>query len=333
MLESASGRDRHSDPRRSFHQPVGPGTLLDGRYRVGRLLGAGGMGTVYEAQREDLAGMQVAVKVLHSKLTERPDLLVRFRREAEVVATIEHPNIVKVIDFVARPGEPEFLVMELLRGTTLAAAIENDPPFSERRVAFIASQVLGALAAAHAVRVVHRDLKPENLLLTTLAGIEDVVKLVDFGIAKLLVPPDDRRLTETGLVLGTPAYMAPEYARGEPASASGDLYALGCVMYEALTRRQPFTGANYNAILFAIQDKAPPPIQASRPDVSLEFSFIVERALAKDPKARFPSAQAMAEELKPWLGCDATIDQRPMLTGLGTAPTIEGPIPRRKAPT
>jgi len=332
LLDSASGRGRNAEPRRSLDQPVGPGTLLDGRYRLGRLIGAGGMGTVYEAQREDLAGMIVAVKVLHSKLTARPDLLRRFRREAEVVATLHHPNIVKVIDFVARPDEPEFLVMELLRGTTLATAIENDPPFSERRVAFIASQVLGALAVAHSVQVIHRDLKPDNLLLTTVAGIEDVVKLVDFGIAKLLAPPDGQRLTETGLVLGTPAYMAPEYARGEPASASGDLYALGCVMYEALTRRQPFSGANYNAILFAIQDEAPRPIQTFRPDVSPEFSSIVDRALAKDPKARFPSAQAMAEDLRAWLACDTTTE-RPMLAGLGTAPTIESPVPRRKAST
>src|SRR5581483_2310308 len=128
---------------------------------------------------------------------------------------------------------------------TLTTAIERDPPFSQSRVAFIASQVLSALEAAHAIKVIHRDLKPDNLFLTAVSGIGDLVKVLDFGIAKLLENADSK-LTETGTVLGTPANMAPESARGERPLVAGDIYAVGCVMYEALTQRAPFVGANYN---------------------------------------------------------------------------------------
>jgi len=322
ILEAAT-RAKVAKP--GSRRAIDGGMVLDGRYRVGRLLGAGGMGTVYEGRREDLAGMPVAIKVLHPRLSDQQEILARFRREAEVVATIDHPNIVKVIDFVAAPDGPVFLVMELLHGDTLATSIERDPPFSERRVAFIASQVLAALGAAHAVNVIHRDLKPENLVLTTLAGIEDVVKLLDFGIAKLLAADGHQRLTETGLTLGTPAYMAPEYARGEAATVAGDLYALGCVMYEALTRQQPFTGTNYNAILFAIQQKQPPPLRDLRPDVSPELTAVIERAIAKDPADRFPTARAMDDALAPWLARGATRAPSSTTAGLGTTPTLESP--------
>ena len=280
--------------------PVVAGALVADRYRIGKQLGFGGMGTVYEAHREDLGDMPVAVKVLHPRLADRPDQLRRFRREAEVVATINHPNIVKLIDFVSTDEGPHCLVMELLEGGTLASAIAHELEFSEQRVAFIAAQVLAALGAAHAASVLHRDLKPDNVFLTNIAGMSDVVKLLDFGVAKLLADARDTKLTETGIILGTPAYMAPEYARGEPASAAGDIYALGCVMYEALTRKQPFAAANYNALLFAIQENEPRPLREIRPDVSAEFAAIIARAMSKEPPLRFSSARAMADALKPW---------------------------------
>ncbi len=282
------------------------GTVLGGRYRVVGEVGTGGMGTVYEAEREDLAHMPVAVKVLHSRFADSPDLLVRFRREAEVVRAIDHPNIVKIFDFVAEDDGPTFLVMELLRGPTLAAAIENEPPFSEQRVAFVASQVLSALGAAHAISVIHRDLKPENVMLTTISGLSDVVKLLDFGVAKLIDEQNNQKLTQTGLVVGTPAYMAPEYARGESAATSvGDIYAVGCVMYEALTGKTPFEGSNYHALLLAIQQTEPEPLTNLRPDVSPALASVVARAMAKDPNARFPTTTAMQGALAPWLTHDS----------------------------
>jgi len=329
VLDSAvRAKNGASGPRSTGGRPVTTGTLLAGRYRIARLLGAGGMGTVYEAEREDLANMPVAVKILHPRLADRDDLMQRFRREAELVATIRHANIVSILDFVAEPDGPTFLVMELLRGVTLAQAILRDKPFSERRVAFVASQVLDALDGAHGMNVVHRDLKPENVFLTTLSNIADVVKLLDFGIAKLLSEDDASKLTQTGTVLGTPAYMAPEYARGEPASALGDVYALGCVMYEALTRKPPFSGSNYNALLFAIQEKQPEPLLALRSDVSPELAAVVARAMSKDPRERYPSARAMRLALEPWLERAAAVSKSAP-PPIGSAPTEELPGSRR----
>jgi len=318
LLESAQA----STERRVRHTgPIATGALVDGRYRIGKLLGIGGMGTVYEARREDLAGMPVAVKVLHPRLEARSDQLRRFRREAEVVAKINHANIVKIIDFISADDGPHCLVMELLDGETLASAIAHDGAFTEQRVAFIAVQVLAALEAAHGVNVLHRDLKPENIFLTNISGVADVVKLLDFGVAKLTVSDEESRLTETGIILGTPAYMAPEYARGEGTSSSGDLYALGCVMYEALTGKQPFAAANYNALLFAIQEKTPQPVRELRADVSAELAAIIERAMSKNASERFASAKEMASALKPWTTWEPPRDSS--RKAIATAPTEE----------
>ncbi len=287
------------------------GGLLGGRYRVGALIGEGGMGAVYEAVREDLAHMRVAIKVLHPAFSARAELVARFRREAETVAAIDHPNIVKIIDFQARSAEPAFLVMERLYGMSLGHAIANDGCFSEARAAFIGCQVLAALGAAHAARVVHRDLKPDNVFLTSVSGVSDIVKLLDFGIAKLLGTNAQEKLTQTGMVMGTPPYMAPEYARGGQVDARTDLYAVGCVMYEALTCRAPFSAENYNALLFAIQEKEPEPLRELRPDLDPEFVAVVTRAMNKDPALRFQSAEAMARALGRWSAPSSEPSARP----------------------
>ncbi len=315
--------------------PIGTGGLLAERYRLGRLIGHGGMGTVYEAQREDLGLMPVAVKVLHPRFAACPTQLVRFRREAELIATIHHPNIVNVLDFVSTDEGQTFLVMELLRGTTLATAIARESVFSEHRVAFIASQILAALGAAHAINVVHRDLKPENVFLINIAGVGDVVKLLDFGIAKLLSSPEEGQLTETGTVLGTPAYMSPEYARGENADALNDIYALGCVMYEMLARKEPIVAANYNALLFAIQEAAPEPLGSIRPDLSPEIVAVVSRAMAKDRSTRFACSHDMEIALAPWLSPSSRRQAfEPYVPRIGSAQTeavtLDAPLQQRK---
>jgi len=327
IIDSAVRSKSGSGPRSAGARTIAPGTVLAGRYRVVRAIGAGGMGTVYEAEREDLANMRVAIKVLHPRLVDRPDVVQRFRREAELVAKIQSPNIVSIIDFVAQGDGTTFLVMELLQGATLEQTIQRDPPLSERRVAFIASQILDALQAAHTAHIVHRDLKPENVFLTTMSQIPDVVKLLDFGIAKLLSEDAAHKLTQTGTVLGTPAYMAPEYARGEAASAIGDLYALGCVLYEALTKKTPYEAPNYNALLFAIQGKEPTPLASHRGDLSPAMTSIVMRAMAKDPRDRFQSAAEMRAALGPWL--EGAPKPRAWSSSppppLGSAPTEEVP--------
>jgi len=285
VLDAARGDDR---------SPIAVGSVLAGRYRVTRVIGAGGMGTVFAAERVD-DGSSVAIKVLHRSVGERPELLERFHREAEVIAKVHHPNIVRIVDFVLDDSGPTFLVMELLIGITLARAIADARTFSEHRCAFVASQMLDALDAAHAANIVHRDLKPENVFLTG-----EVVKLLDFGIAKIVSDDAASKLTETGTVLGTPAYMAPEYARGEKADALGDVYAVGCVMYEMLAGKPPFAASNYNALLFAIQCEEPD-LRACRPDVSAEMCAIIAQAMSKERSARLRSAHAMRDALAPWL--------------------------------
>jgi eukaryotic-like serine/threonine-protein kinase len=277
------------------------GALLGGRYRVGTLIGKGGMGAVYEADREDLGHMKVAIKVMLSLPGDRADLFARFRREAETIAAIDHPNIVKVIDFQSSPGEPPFLVMERLHGAPLSHAIASEGRFSAERTAFVASQVLTALCAAHGANVVHRDLKPDNVFLTSMSGLIDIVKLLDFGIAKIMGVTRDSKLTQTGTVVGTPAYMSPEQARGAEADPRSDLYAVGCMMYEALTGGAPFTGENYNALVFAIQQGAAPPLLSRCADLDPAFAAVVTKAMSREVHARFQTAASMGDAIAPWV--------------------------------
>lgn len=313
------------------------GSMLAERYLVGLLIGKGGMGSVYEAERQDLA-MRVAIKILHPGFASREDLASRFRREAEVVAAIDHPNIVKVLDFHA--DVPIFLVMERLHGISLAAAISRDGKLGSARVAFIASQVLSALAAAHRANVIHRDLKPDNVFLTTMSGMNDIVKLLDFGIAKLMGTSGTEKLTETGIVLGTPAYMAPEYARAGTMDERGDIYAVGCVMYEALVGREPFIAENYNALLHMIQEREAEPLKALRPDVPDGLRDVIDKAMSKDPDARFYTAEAMIDALEPWVVPVSSVrNDTPTLEPASVAPTEirdsfspdgPSPAPRRR---
>jgi serine/threonine-protein kinase len=192
---------------------LSPGTLLGGRYRIETLVGEGGMGAVYEAVQQDL-DRRVALKILHEHLTDDVELRSRFQREARVVAMLGHPNVVQISDFQARDGEPPFFVMELLHGENLRDLLKRAQLLPPERVAYIAVQVLSALEAAHRASVVHRDIKPDNIFLERTDVQVDIVKVLDFGVAKLL-GRDDMKLTREGLVVGTLSYMAPEQALGD----------------------------------------------------------------------------------------------------------------------
>ena len=332
-LEAQSG-DRRRAATTRISTESWTGALLAGKYRVGELIGTGGMGAVYEAAREDLAHMKVALKVMLALPRERSDLFARFRREAEAVAAIDHPNIVRVLDFQSNAGEPPFIVMERLHGASLGVAIMADGRFSLERTAFVASQVLSALAAAHRANVVHRDLKPDNVFLTSMSGLPDIVKLLDFGIAKTLGAARDLKLTQTGTVVGTPAYMSPEQARGAEADPRSDLYAVGCLMYEALTGQQPFTGENYNAVVFAVQQAAPVPLPVRCPTLDPAFVAVVEKAMARDVWARFQSAEEMSSALVPWLAPQSPTPSQASelaLAPAGPAPAAKSKRKRRRA--
>jgi serine/threonine-protein kinase len=253
------------------------------------------MGAVYAATQEDL-GRRVAVKVLLPHLAERPELITRFKREALAAGALGHPNIVQVTDFSDAPGQAPFIVMEHLEGETLGARLTRETTITQERAVFIVSQILSALEAAHAAGIVHRDLKPENIYLTAIEGVPDVVKVLDFGLAKSS-QSQEPTLTATGAVMGTPAYMAPEQVEGGSITAATDLYAVGALMYRALSGRLPHTAENHYALMYAIVQQMPVSISTLRPDLDDGLTFIIERAMAKDPSERFASAQAMRAAL------------------------------------
>ena len=272
------------------------GTVLGGKYRIVRKLGEGGMGAVYVSVQEPL-GRKVAVKVLLPVLARDATLVGRFQREAELAASLGHPNIVQVTDFGVDDEGSAFLVMDLLDGESLGGLLEREVALAPNRVRFISTQVLSALEAAHARGVVHRDLKPDNIYLTSVSGVADLVKLLDFGIARLIEGDGDHKMTATGQVLGTPAYMSPEQARGKPVDARSDLYALGVVMYEALSGRMPVNGSNYHELMFAIVGETPTPLAELVPGLDPALVAVVERSMAKDPNARYANAAEMRAAL------------------------------------
>jgi serine/threonine-protein kinase len=281
-----------------------PNDRIGDRYRVVGKLGAGGMGTVYEAVQEGL-GRHVAVKVLRGAYAEDAEAITRFQREAHAAASLGHPNIVAVTDFGVHEGVP-FMVMERLEGAPLSRVIASERALSPTRAAWIASQALSALAAAHRAGIVHRDIKPDNVFLTEVSGVRDVVKVLDFGVARCTDAQGASNLTATGAVLGTPAYMSPEQARGRVVDARTDLYAVGVLLYEMLSGRQPFQASNYHALLFAVLEETPPSLASLRPDLDPALVAVIERAMAKSSDARFQTADALRDALSSWLAHPTT---------------------------
>lgn len=262
--------------------------LLAGRYRLEHLLAEGGMGEVWRAH-DQLLERDVAVKLLRSPLAADAVVAERFRREAKAAASLQHPNMANVFDFIEEDGRPG-IVMELVDGETLADLIAREAPLSLRSVNAIAGQVLDALAAAHAAGVIHRDVKPPNVMLEK----SGIVKMTDFGIARAL---GESTLTETGMVLGSVHYVAPEQLRGEPPVPQSDLYAVGVMLYEMLTRCRPFDGDTPIATALRRLNEDPVPPGIHRADLPQAVEAVVMRSLARDPEARFANAAAMRQAL------------------------------------
>ncbi|MCC7538051.1 MAG: serine/threonine protein kinase [Deltaproteobacteria bacterium] len=263
------------------------GRVLGGRYRLTGRLGEGAMGAVYRARHEQLP-REVAVKVLSPDLALEPVYRERFLREARAANRIQHDHVIDITDVGETEDGVAFFVMELLVGRTLATDIAKGP-IPARRALRIVAQVASALAHAHAIEVVHRDLKPDNIFLVERAGDRDFVKLIDFGLARAMSDP---RLTGSGVVFGTPEYMAPEQARGAPVGPSADLYALGVVLFEMLTSRLPFEGQTAELLVKHIREKPRRPSELV-PNVPRDAEEICMRLLEKQPDARFRHAEAL----------------------------------------
>jgi serine/threonine-protein kinase len=277
------------------------GREIAGRYRIVKKLGEGGMGAVYRGEQISLK-RAVAVKLLKPELGANQMVLRRFNAEAEAVAKLSHPNTVNIYDFGQDSDGSLFIAMEFIEGRSLRDAIQKEGPFSPTRAISIAIQVAASLSDAHAHSIVHRDLKPDNVMLQDRGRQRDVVRVLDFGIAKLR---DDNRatqqaMTQAGDMLGTPQYMAPEQIRGEAIDGRTDIYALGCMIYEMVTARLPYEAPTIMAMLSKhLLEQVVRPSQR-RPDLMIPPALdqLVLAAMAKDPAARPATMDRYAEMLQ-----------------------------------
>ena len=273
------------------------GELISGRYELEELVGSGGMSNVFRAH-DRLLERTVALKILHEQFTRDDDYVERFRREARAVAQLAHPNIVTVIDRGEQDGR-QYIVFEYVDGQNLKELTAGGP-LDPREAIGLALQVARALSFAHERGLVHRDVKPQNVLLND----DGQAKVTDFGIARSL---DVHGVTQTGTVLGTSDYIAPEQARGQKVDPKTDIYSLGAVLYELLTGDVPFKGDNFVAVAMRHVNEPPPSVLDRRPDCPLRLDLAIQRAMAKDPEERFGSMDEFCAELE---ACLAELDGR-----------------------
>src|ERR671923_398041 len=287
-------------------------TLFDGRYRILRKLGAGGMANVYLAEDEEL-GRRVAIKILNERYANDDLFIERFRREAKSAAGLSHPNIVSIYD----RGEAEgtyYIAMEVIEGRSLKELLLTRGPLPIVDAVHYARQILEALRFAHRHGIIHRDIKPHNCLVG-----EQGLKVTDFGIARY----GPSQMTEAGSIMGTAQYLSPEQARGAPVTASSDLYSLGIVLYEMLTGRVPFSGDSAIEIAMKHLNDIPKPPSRIRPEIPPELDQIVLRALAKEQEDRYQSADEFIEDLQ---RVEAGLPLSPETSEAATALLTVGPM-------
>ncbi len=292
------------------------GSVLADRYEILEVIGGGGMGLVYKA-RHRLMNRIVAIKMLHKHMISSKDTLKRFQLEAQAASCLSLPNILTVYDFgLTNEGQP-YMVMDYLEGTSLADVLEEEHHLLPDRAINIFVQACAGLAHAHQKGVLHRDIKPSNIMLVNFGDQADFVKIVDFGIAKLL-NQGVGELTKTGEVYGSPSYMSPEQCRGKDTDARSDIYSMGCVMYRTLSGRPLFSGDDIIELLFKQVSEPPAPFEADL-NIPQELETTIFKALAKDPADRYANMGEFKEALEKY------VEKR---AGKTTAtPTVEGPMP------
>ncbi|MGH2993764.1 MAG: protein kinase domain-containing protein [Solirubrobacterales bacterium] len=293
------------------------GTVLSGRYRLESKLGSGGMSTVYLATDETLE-RRVAVKILHAEISDQPDQIERFRREARAVAQLSHPNVVAVIDAGQDAGHP-YIVFEYIDGETLKQRIDRLGQLPLDESAAYAIEVGRGLAAAHSRNMVHRDVKPQNVLIDP----EGRAKVTDFGIARSL---ETKGLTATGRVLGTTDYVAPEQAMGQEIDARSDVYSLGVLLYEMLTGDVPFHAETQVGVAMKHVNEPLPDVQTRRHEVSAALAAVVEKSSSKDPEDRYTRMSGMLRDLESALEVEVSRAGR----STGEVTTVLDSVPPRR---
>lgn len=282
---------------------LSPGQILDNKYRIVRLIGEGGMGSVHEGENT-LIARRVAIKVLHQAATANEQVLLRFEREAQAAGRIGSDHILEVLDLGRLPDGDRYMVMEYLDGEPLSARIERLGRMTPGQIAPLMRQALKGLQAAHDAGIIHRDLKPDNIFIQReKAGQADFVKIIDFGISKFSALGNDMNMTRTGAVMGTPYYMSPEQAKGSSqVDPRSDVYAIGVIMYEAVTGRVPFDGNTFNELMFKIVLSDPPKLSEAVPDLDPAFAAIINKAMARELDDRYASASQLRQALDDYLG-------------------------------
>jgi serine/threonine-protein kinase len=298
------------------------GAILANTYHIVQLIGEGGMGRVYEARHMRLANKRLAVKMLHEDMARQPEILTRFEREAEAASTIAHPNVVEVLDVDHLDDGRPYIICEYLDGEEFGALLDRVGKLPTETAIRITRQICRALVAAHERGIVHRDMKPENVFLV---GDQRAprVKVIDFGISKQ--NDGSSKLTRTGMVMGTPAYMAPEQARGEHVDFRADIYAVGSILYRAVTGHKPYDGEDGAMVLTQVLTEDPKRPRAVDSTVPEALELLIQRAMARDPAERHASMAELEAELAELDPGAATVD--------GTLPSIMPPTFATVKPT